>query len=377
MEIKIAHCADLHIGAKNNYHDGKLSLDSWISKAVFFGILEECEKQKVDFLLVAGDLFDDVKISPFEVGEIKDKLNKSGIKTIIAPGNHDPFTFDSPYADDDWPKNVLIFKKKEISCFEDTTLKVRIFGAAFCKAYEDKCLLSIPEISKDDFLNLGVMHGDILNSGKSLYNPIKISDIEKSSLDYLALGHIHKRSPILKSGNTFYAYCGSPQGKGFNELGEKGIYIGLISKGNCKLEFKKTCIHSYEQVFIDVSLCYTHLEIVSRILKEVKLKYGRSYSKNIYKILLKGNLAENFIISINYLKDTLSKYEVSAEIEDETEVRIDIEKLKYRNDFKSILIRNALKKIQDSKDESERKLNEEALKLGLKSFSEDVNYREV
>lgn len=377
MEIKIAHCADLHIGAKNNYQENKFGLESWINRAVFFNILEECEKQKVDFLLVAGDLFDNFKISNFEVNEVKDKLNKSGIKTVIAPGNHDPFTLDSLYADNDWPKNVWIFKNKEISCFEYTELKVRIFGSAFCGIYEDKCLLSVPEIPKDNFLNLGVLHGDILNSGKSFYNPIKISDIEKSHLDYLALGHIHKRSKILKAGNTFYAYSGSPQGRGFNELGEKGIYMGKVSKSNCKLEFKKTCMHIYDKIFIDVSSCHTHSEIISCIINKIESIHGSNYHQNIYQISIEGNLEEDFTIDVNYLKNSLNKYVISADIIDETNVKISLEKLEYKNDFKSIFIRNALKRIEFSKNESERQIKEKALKLGLKAFFEDVNYREI
>ena len=377
MKVKIAHCSDLHLGNKPSSNSFKGNSEAGISKAVFFNILKECETQKVDFLLVAGDLFDDVKIQPFEVREIKDNLKKSGIKTVISPGNHDPLTVDSPYADNDWPKNVWIFKNKELSFFEDKELKVRIFGAAFCEAYENKCLLSIPEIIEDDFLNLGVIHGDVLSSGKSLYNPIKISDIEKSRLNYLALGHIHKRSPIMKAGNTLYAYSGSPQGKGFNELGEKGIYIGNISKNECALEFKKTCIYTYEKIRIDVSLFQTHSDIISRILIGIKSKYGNNYHKNFYKILLEGNLDEDFIIDVNHLKNSLNKYLAFSEIIDETKIKTSIKDLAYKNDFKSIFIKKAIKKIEDSRNENERKINQKALKLGLKAFSEDVNYNEV
>jgi len=263
-----------------------------------------------------------------------------------------------------------------MKCFEFSELNLRIFGAAFCKMYEDKCLLSKSEIINDNFINIGVMHGEISNSNRSLYNPISTLNIEKSCLDYLALGHIHKRSRIFKSGKTFYAYSGSPQGQGFNELGEKGIYIGTISKESCKLEFEKACIYKYEKLFADISECHTQGEIVSKIMKEIKLKYGITCFKNIYQISLQGNLEEDFTPEINYLKNTLSKYSISAKLVDETNVKIDIEKLKYRNDFKSIFIKNALKKISASKDENEKILNEEALKLGLKSFSGDVIYSE-
>ena len=42
-------------------------------------------------------------------------------------------------------------------------------------------------------------------------------------MDYIALGHIHKFSGIKRIGNTYYAYSGCPEGRGFDEEGDKGI----------------------------------------------------------------------------------------------------------------------------------------------------------
>jgi len=77
LEIKIAHCADIHIGAKNPSLYDNYKSESFINKAVFFNILEKCKAKKVDFLLVAGDLFDDVNIPACEIDEIKNELSKS------------------------------------------------------------------------------------------------------------------------------------------------------------------------------------------------------------------------------------------------------------------------------------------------------------
>ena len=56
-------------------------------------------------------------------------------------------------------------------------------------------------------------------------------DIEKSGLTYLALGHVHQYSGPRREGGTVYAYPGTPDGRGFDELGEKGVILGRVSDG--------------------------------------------------------------------------------------------------------------------------------------------------
>ena len=56
-------------------------------------------------------------------------------------------------------------------------------------------------------------------------------------MDYIALGHRHSFSGINIAGRTHFAYSGCPQGRGFDELDEKGKYNvyganGIIGKYN-------------------------------------------------------------------------------------------------------------------------------------------------
>jgi DNA repair exonuclease SbcCD nuclease subunit len=55
-------------------------------------------------------------------------------------------------------------------------------------------------------------------------DPVTQEQIRDSGLDYLALGHIHK-SGRLRFGETLCAWPGCPMGRGYDETGEKGVYI--------------------------------------------------------------------------------------------------------------------------------------------------------
>lgn len=366
LKIKIAHCADLHLESKSETKNYEI-------KETFLNMLGICKSENVDFLLISGDFFDDTNVSEKALIWVKNELESFGLKTIISPGNHDPFTNDSPYNKGVWPKNVYIFKENKLTHFDFPELKTKIFGAAFTSIYQKKALFNLKENLDSNFVNLCVMHGTVTNSSDEFYNPINPSKIEKSGFDYVALGHIHKRSKILKLGKTLCAYSGSICPKGFSETGAKGIYIGEISKNGCNFKFKKVCKHSYEKITLDISGVNN---IPDLILENIKSSFGEGFENNSYEITLTGEIEEEFNFDIDAIKLFLSRHLNSASIKDRTETKIDFAKLNLRNDFKSLFIKEALKQISVAETKEEKEIAKTALKLGLKAFTEDVTYND-
>lgn len=376
MEIKIAHCSDFHLGTNKSVN--KFGVTNIERRKILIDVIEKCKNQDVKILLIAGDLLDDVKISSAEIQEIQNILSLyPEIKIFISPGNHDPFTPDSPYKIYKWPKNVHIFKSNHLDYAEIPELKTRVWGAAFCGIYQTSGLLDKVSDINLEFLNICVMHGNITScSDKDYYNPIKNSEIEESQMDYIALGHIHKKTPISKLKNTFYAYSGSPFGSGFRETGDKGIYIGTISKSSCNLEFHKMYMRNYEKLVLTLPTVCDHNDILKFILNQLESKFGAGFDKNLYEITLEGTVKEEFLIDTKYLELMLENKLFFVKIIDKTTIKIDTEKLALRSDFKSMFIKKALKRINDSQDKEEKQLLQKALKIGIKAFSEDVKYDE-
>lgn len=373
MKVKIAHCADLHIGTKISGLGHKAALRAVEIKNSFFNIINLCSKENVDLLCISGDLFDDVGIVTSDIEEIKNACKNVDFKIVISPGNHDPYSADSPYRGS-WPENVVIFKNDYFENVEFDDIKVRVWGAAFKGRYENKSLFKNIVVPKDDFINLGVLHGEIVSSFKSQYNPIYIEDVEKSGFDYLALGHIHTRSKIYKSGETFYSYCGNAESSGFGDLGEKGIYLGEISKGFCNLKFIKTCKRAYYINEIDVSGLKSNSEIVSKITDFLKSEFGKNYGENIYKIILIGEVSEDVLIDPQNIKSILEQSVFYCDVEDDTEIEINLENISCKNDFKGLFIRKIAEKINEQITEEEKSIYKKALKIGLNSFEKDVKY---
>ena len=125
-----------------------------------------------------------------------------------------------------------------------------------------------------------------------------------------------------------------------------------------------------------MSNCSNEKEVRDIVLNYLADKYGDDYSKNIYKIILTGEIKENLYINIKNLEASLRESVFHCILEDNTFEKIDIEKLKYRTDFKSLFIKDILNKIESEPDENEVKLLRNALKLGLRAFESDVKYSE-
>ena len=227
MSLKIIHCADVHFdSAMSGLADAsKVNIRREEMKETFREIIGI--SKNADMLLIAGDLFDGKNVSKSTLSFLKDCFSEiSETKVYIIAGNHDYMGTDSVYRQFDFGENVHVFDT-EMELVEES--EYDIYGMSFKTANDERKMLEGFCVKNPDKINICLMHA---NLGGTDYNPIRISDIERSGLDYLALGHIHKASEVKRAGTTYYAYCGCPEGRGNDETGEKGVYAQELVKGN-------------------------------------------------------------------------------------------------------------------------------------------------
>ena len=375
-QIKILHCADMHLGAELTILGRSAVTRRAEIKKTFMNILKLCLEEQVELLLIAGDLFDSVHVQENILQEIRDGFaSLKDTLVAIAPGNHDPYTEDSPYAKKDfWPENVIIFKSG-VEKFEIKNLGVRLWGAAFTETYVTTAMLKNYTVPKDELINICVIHGELVaQNQRSNYNPITEKQLKSSGMDYVALGHIHKQTEILKAGDTYYAYSGCPEGRGFDELEEKGVYLGMVSKGSCRLEYRTLCQRMNIELQVDVSETVNSRTAGDIVLQKMKSKYGENYSSNLYKVILEGMIDEDVIINIEDIKAALNEV-FFLKIKDHTVIKIDFDKVSTETTLRSVFIRKMTERINDAKPDEKEHLNT-ALRLGLKAFSGEVQYNE-
>ena len=374
--IKILHCADFHIGAADSTL-GSIAEKRRVEAVLSFEkVIDIAKENEIKLIAIAGDLFDSNSCDPSFVDTVLSKIaSVPEIKVVFAAGNHDPLDSLSPFTRRSLPENLFVLPETD-SYFTFDDLKIRVYGRSFSSA----TLQGEPVFSllppKDDYINLLVQHGDLKSDLKSDYNAITPRFVKESGMDYIALGHIHKRSDALKLGNTYFAYCGCPEGQGFDELDQKGVYIAEIGKGSCTLEFVPVSfrIHAHEK--IDISNCFTPAEIAACVLSVLKEKYGEDYRKNIYKIVLTGAVAENAVINLSEISARLVGEVFYAKVKDSTTLAVDFEELSKEASLKGIFVKNMLSRIEKAQGE-EKEFLLDALNLGLRAFLLEVKFDEA
>ncbi|MDS0528192.1 metallophosphoesterase [Clostridium sp. SHJSY1] len=371
-KVKILHSADLHFDTPfKEVGEKQRKINKEELKEVFIKIIHFCKEKSVDIFLLAGDVFDNFTLSKETLHFIEKAFKEiEDTKVFISPGNHDPYMNNSFYKLINWPDNVHIFTSK-IEKVYIKELDVNVWGSAFVDKYIRKSIMTDFN-GNSNKINLMVLHGEISSSSDgNEYNPITLSEISKSGMDYIALGHRHGFSGINKEGDTYYAYSGNPQGRGFDELGDKGIIYGYVSKGIVELEFIKTSKRNYEEVKVDVSNSFGYEEVKNIILNTID---ENNRKNNLYRIILYGEISEEFNIDEKVLNEKISSYFYYCKVVDKTSVKLDIEEISRGYSVKSIFVRKIQKMIEESKTEEEREIIKMALKIGMSSLTQgEVN----
>jgi len=262
-KIRFIHTADLHLdtpfkGLSNVNKDLASRLKDATLKS-FGRIIDVCIREKVDFLLIAGDIFDsDLQGLAAQLRFVNEleRLSSAGIPTYMVTGNHDPLT--SWMSELKMPGMVHRFGSDRVECIpyvRNGKHLADIYGISF----EDKSvthnLAQTFSLNKEPApVSIALMHGTIGSVGvKHIYAPFTLDDIRSSGFDYWALGHVHKRQ-VINPAFPAVIYPGNPQGRDFGETGPRGCYLVELSANSAPLTtFVPTHFIRFGELDIDLT----------------------------------------------------------------------------------------------------------------------------
>lgn len=366
--VKILHTADIHIGARDAFLGVAAESRRFETLLTFERIVDLAKEKGADILAVAGDLFESNTVEDAFIEGVFNKISAAPeIKVVFAAGNHDPLTADSPFLTHTLPDNLYVLPPKDsVITFED--IKTKIYGRSFESVYlkgEEEFTLK-PD---NEYLNIMVQHGELRADLGSDYNSITPKFVKKSGMDYIALGHVHAHTPIGKIENTSFAYCGCPEGQGFDELDQKGVYFGTVSKNGSDLEFIPVSKRQHIVRKIDVTGAE---DITKTILDDLKANY-ENFADNLYKIELTGSIPPEKDLNLSEITTRLSAVLYFVKLSDKTEFAIDLELLAKDPTLKGVFVKNMLEKLKTAED---KEAVTRALNIGLRAFNSEVKYNE-
>lgn len=244
------HTADLHLDSPFiGIYEINQELRESLVNATFEAydtIIDLCIEKEVDFLLIAGDVYDSANKSLYaQLKFIKglDRLSNAGIQTIIAHGNHDPLNGWS--ATLNWPEDVHIMSGDTIDSIQlekDETHVVTIFGTSYpAQHIWTNLAQKFPKRENNEVFTIGLLHCMVGSSTEhDPYAACTMQDLKDLDYDYWALGHIHVPS-VINETNPVVVYSGNPQGRHIKEAGPRGCYLVTVdTKNEISKEFIET-----------------------------------------------------------------------------------------------------------------------------------------
>lgn len=337
--MRFVHIADTHLDVNfNNLNsiDGLPEKRRLEQRKIMKDIINYIKENNIQFLFISGDLYEQQYIRKSSIQYINRLFSEIlDVKIFISPGNHDPFIKNSFYNTFKWSSNVHIFKnnieKIEIG-------DINIYGYGFNDYYCKESNIENIEIENKDKLNILVAHGSIDGGNDEYreYNPMSSKKLKSLGFDYIALGHIHKKT-YNDEENQRIVYPGSTISFGFDELGEHGMIVGDLDKENLNLEFVKLDNREYKEFDLDISNCLSNEDILENI---ESINFNED---DLYKIILIGN--RNFIINTMEIKKLLTKENI-IKIKDNTKVAYDVNDIILKSDIKGIFAKKVMEKYE-------------------------------
>ena len=353
--IKILHAADLHLDSPfQALSAAKASIRRGEQRELLARLAELALIERVDLVLLSGDLLDSATPYTETAQELVRHLGSISAPVFIAPGNHDFYSPHSPYARVNFPGNVHIFTRNQIESVSLPALGVNVYGAAFTDSESIGLLCGFHAEREEGFKNLLCMHAELC-LGDSKYNPITEKEIADSGMDYVALGHVHKASGLKKAGEVYYSWPGCPEGRGFDECGQKYVNIVELGEGECKLRQVSIASRKYEILKLDVS--------GSDPVSAIHDALPDDSVSDIYRIILCGETET--APDLRRLQASFSELFFQLQIRDETRIRRSLWEKSGEDTLKGLFLSKLKAMYDSSSDDKQRIKIEQAARWGL------------
>ena len=243
--MKFLHTSDIHIDSPLT---SRLSTDKVRQRRRellrnFGRLVGSAREAGAEAIIIAGDLFDSEKLSRKAIDTAFDIIeNAKDMTFFYLQGNHEGEAFLS--SGRALPENLKTFGKDwtyyqlgEVIVAGRSEIREGMFDS-----------LTLPEDTK----NILILHGEIRDKSASPES-IGLKEAAGRNIDYLALGHYHSYSSEAIDDRGIAVYSGTPEGRGFDEVGDKGFILIDTDGTKIKYDFKSFALRRLHILQVDVT----------------------------------------------------------------------------------------------------------------------------
>ena len=247
--MRFIHAADIHLDSPlrglEAYPGAPAERLRIATRQAFDRVVDLCLEERVDFLIIAGDLFD-TEVKDFHAAlaaavQLR-RLDQAHIPVYLILGNHDSREEMTRHVP--WPANVTLFDHKQAQTVKHPTLPVALHGMSYPKREVTENLVPNYPTPVAGCFNIGLLHTNAGgNSQHAAYAPCSVEELVAKGYDYWALGHVHDFAILHERPHVVYS--GNTQGRHARETGRKGCLLVTVDarSSGCELrevEFRET-----------------------------------------------------------------------------------------------------------------------------------------
>jgi len=284
--LRIIHTADVHLGARHDDLGEQAAAQRERQFTAFKATVDLAIAEKVDLVLIAGDLFDSnvqPRRSVERVAAELQRLVAGHIRTVIIPGTHDVYDRASIYRAYDlkalagsMPSDDLVtVVTPETPTIHLPAIRTAVHAHVFATKRAPESPLKGIDVAADPpdtTWHLGMVHGSIAIPGKTDRDEVVIAtdEIAASGFDYLALGHWHSAQEG-KAGSVTYAYSGAPEAVALDQdKAGKALLVTLDETAGArsvKIDQRQVGRTRFERVQVDASTIVSQPVLVATLAK--------------------------------------------------------------------------------------------------------------
>ena len=206
-KLRLIHTSDTHLGDPAGHPR---------ADDVLVSVAGAVERLGGDALLLAGDVFDNERVSDDVLARFVAQVARLDVPVIVLPGNHDLAHSTSVYRRapfDDTPDNLRLIREPAGETLSFPELDLELWGRAMLSHTPDfRPLEGMPEPTEGHWL-VAMAHGHFHfeDDREQRSSPIYPGDIAAANCHYLALGHWDRHADVSRASTTA-VYSGCPYG---------------------------------------------------------------------------------------------------------------------------------------------------------------------
>ena len=224
--MRFVHTADWQLGMTRHFLAGEAQPRySAARRDAVAGLGALAAEVGAEFVVVAGDVFEDNQLAPQVISQSLEAMRAIGIPVYLLPGNHDPLDASSVYTSAlftaECPANVKVLDRPGV---HEVRPGLQIVAAPWRskRPTTDLVVDVLDGLPADGVTRVLVAHGgvDVLDPDPTKPMLIRLAGLEEAvargAVHYVALGDKHSLTEVGSTGRVWYS--GSPEVTNYDDV---------------------------------------------------------------------------------------------------------------------------------------------------------------